>query len=80
MILISITLSGITSMHRHYCILSLNYCKIIFTICFFFKWGDVAPYQISGGEIFVRGGKPKKGPPHDGKIAKTPPLGEKGFP
>ena len=63
MILISIILSGITSMHRHYYILPLNYCKNIMTMLFFKEGGgDGAPYQISGGEIFAQRASPKKAP------------------
>ena len=61
MILISIILSGITSMHHHYYILPLNYCKNIFTMLFF-QWGDVAPYQISGREISYEMARPKRPP------------------
>ena len=46
----------------------------------FFPWGDVALHQISRGEMFVWGGKPKKGYPHEEKIAKRPQLGENGSP
>ena len=74
MILIGIELYCITSIHRHYYILPLNYCKNN-TAMLFLQWGggegDVAPHQISGEEIFVRGRNyPKKGLPHEEKIAK----------
>ena len=58
MILISITLYGITSKYRHYYIPPLNYFKTILQRFFFNErvgGGNVAPYQISGKEIFVRG-------------------------
>ena len=80
MILISIILSCITSMHRQYYILPLNYCKNMFTMLFYKGGGgDVAPYQISGGEIFVQGGKPKR-PPTQRKTAKRPHLVKKALP
>ena len=82
MILISVILSGITSMHRHYYILPFNYCKNIFTLLFFSRGGggDVAPCQISKRKISVRGSKPKKDFSHEDKNGKKPPPGEKGFP
>ena len=75
MILISIILSGITSIHRHCYILLLNYTET-FLQCVL-RRVDVISDQISGGENFVRGGESKKGPPHEEKIVKTLPLREK---
>ena len=80
MILINIILSIITSMHRHYYILPLNNGKNMFTMLFYKGRGNVAPYQISGGDIFIRGGKPKRDPPHEEKKRKNAPLGEKAPP
>ena len=64
MILISVILSCIKPIPRHYYILPLNYCKTIFAMLFFQGRGDVAPYmQISiREEICVCCGKPKQGP------------------
>ena len=55
----SIMLYGITSIYRYYFILPLNYCKnnsaMLLLQCGR-GGGDIAPYQISGEDIFVRGG------------------------
>ena len=78
MILINIILSGITSMHRHYYILSLNYCKNNFTMLFFQGGGGgishLTKYEEGKTSYVVE--SPKKVP----HIAKRPPLGEKGSP
>ena len=72
MILINIILSIITSMHRHYYILPLNNGKNMFTMLFYKGRGNVAPYQISGGEFSYEVASPKETPHTKKKKEKGP--------
>ena len=83
MILISIMLSGITSIHRYYYILPLNYCKIFCNVVFSRGEGGLGILHLTKyqeGKFLYRVESLKKGFSHEENISKRPPLGEKGSP